>query len=548
MKKAVLLLLLIVRTSLVVANTSDRLLSDLDRAIEQRADYELYKEQQIEQLKSLLQHCLSPEAQYKLLGQLFEHYLPYNADSAMFYTQKRLMLAQSLSAHHVSESNMNMAAVKNNTGMYDEALNILNNINYHQLSIQLRIYRYNLYRAIYGSLQDYAITQQEKQNYLSLTNRYRDSTLANAEPGSKDYIYALSDKKIADGQCNEAIELLSNYFETIEADNRDRAIVAYTLAQAWRCMGNEQQTLHYLTISATCDIKESVKEYISLWQLASTLYLRGDIDRAYNYLKLSLEDANDSKARLRTLKINEIYPVIEKAYQKNKKEQQQRMQYLIVVISIMALFLMLAIIQMRRQLFKLKRAKSEISEANIKLQQLNAELARYNQQMEQTNTALSENISIKEEYIGRYMDLCSHYINKMDQYRRSMYKRASSGKTEELIGDLKSSQYIKDELKDFYSNFDLSFLRLYPTFIDEFNALLTDDGKISVKPTELLNTELRVFALIRLGITDSEKIAKFLGYSITTIYNYRTKMRNKAAGNRNEFDTNVMKIGLVKKE
>ena len=209
---------------------------------------------------------------------------------------------------------------------------------------------------------------------------------------------------------------------------------------------------------------------------------------------------------------------------------------------------MLAIIQMRRQLFKLKRAKSEISEANIKLQQLNAELARYNQQMEQTNTALSENISIKEEYIGRYMDLCSHYINKMDQYRRSMYKRASSGKTEELIGDLKSSQYIKDELKDFYSNFDLSFLRLYPTFIDEFNALLTDDGKISVKPTELLNTELRVFALIRLGITDSEKIAKFLGYSITTIYNYRTKMRNKAAGNRNEFDTNVMKIGLVKKE
>ena len=548
MKRAVLLIIITLFQINSYSQSTDSLLKLLDQTIAHRLEYDRNKEGQILQLKTMLGNTQVHETQFSLLGNLFTQYLPYNTDSAMLYTQKRIDLATAMEAPlYLAESQMNMAAIKNNTGMYKEALDILNNFNATQLTPQLKLYRFQLYRTIYGAMHDYAISGQEQQTYQRLTNAYRDSIIAQAEPGTKDYLYAVSDQMIIHGQCQEAVDLLTNYIRTIPSDNHDKAIVAYNLSQAWSCLGDEQQAFNYLTISAICDIKESIKEYISLWQLATMVYHRGDIDRAYNYLKCSLEDATFSKARLRTLKITEILPVIEKAYQSNREQQQRRMKLMMVVISLLLVFLAMAVVQTRHQLIKLKRTKSELSAANEKLQQLNHELAQYNQQVVEVNGILAETSSIKEEYIGRYMDLCSHYLDKMDEYRRTMYKKATTGKTDELVNDLKSAQFIKNELKDFYTNFDHTFLRLFPTFIDEFNALLNPEEQITLKPTELLNTELRIFALIRLGITDSEKIANFLRYSITTIYNYRTKMRNRAAGNRNDFDANVMKIGLIKK-
>ena len=160
------------------------------------------------------------------------------------------------------------------------------------------------------------------------------------------------------------------------------------------------------------------------------------------------------------------------------------------------------------------------------------------------NHTLSEANYIKEEYIGRYMDQCSTYLDKMDLYRRSLNKIAAAGRVEELYKAIKSSQFLEEEpLKDFYANFDMTFLQLFPNFVEEFNALLVEP--MQPKQGELLNTELRIFALIRLGITDSTKIAQFLRYSVTTIYNYRTRVRNKALGERDEFEAKVMKIGKV---
>jgi hypothetical protein len=164
-------------------------------------------------------------------------------------------------------------------------------------------------------------------------------------------------------------------------------------------------------------------------------------------------------------------------------------------------------------------------------------------------SAMAETIRnsyLKEEYIGRYMDQCSVYLEKMDNYRRSLGKIAATGNVEELYKNIKSSKFIEGELKEFYANFDNTFLQMFPTFVEDFNALLTNDEQISLKTGERMNTELRIFALIRLGISDSVKIAQFLRYSVTTIYNYRTKVRNKAAGDRNLLEQEVMKIGKSK--
>ena len=188
-------------------------------------------------------------------------------------------------------------------------------------------------------------------------------------------------------------------------------------------------------------------------------------------------------------------------------------------------------------------ANSQLSILNSELKKLNKSQHEANERLLHTNQTLTEANHIKEEYLGRFLSLSSSYISKMEEYRRILNKQAAAGKLEELYRTLKSDRFINQELKEFYHNFDVSFLKIFPNFVEEFNALLVEP--MQPKQGELLNTELRIFALIRLGITDSTKIAQFLRYSVTTIYNYRTRVRNKALGERDEFEAKVMKIGKV---
>ena len=199
---------------------------------------------------------------------------------------------------------------------------------------------------------------------------------------------------------------------------------------------------------------------------------------------------------------------------------------------------------------RLATARREVGHANTRLkvlndelQELNARLSDSNRCLQETNNRLAEVNYIKEAYIGRFLDLCSVYLGKLDAYRRSLNKMAMGGKTDDLFRELKSTQFVDEELEEFYRNFDTAFLHLFPDFVADFNALLTEGEEVVLKPGELLNTELRIFALIRLGIADSNKIAEFLRYSLKTIYNYRTKMRNKAKGIRDDFEKEVMRIG-----
>ena len=293
------------------------------------------------------------------------------------------------------------------------------------------------------------------------------------------------------------------------------------------------------------DVRTSTND--ETWhKLAVLLYQEGDIERAYSYVKICMEDAAACNARLRKLEILEIFPIINDAYQQKTEKQQEQMKWALVSISLLSLFLLLAIFYVYKQMKKVAAARREVIDANKRLKELNDELHLSNAQLKEANHSIAENSYLKEEYIGRYMDQCSVYLEKMDNYRRSLGKIAATGNVEELYKNIKSSKFIEGELKEFYTNFDNTFLQLFPTFVEDFNALLADDEQISLKAGERMNTELRIFALIRLGITDSVKIAQFLRYSVTTIYNYRTKVRNKAAGDRDLLEQEVMTIGKSK--
>lgn len=541
MKKIVILLVFITGSSLLkAASTTDSLLQLLDIEVAHRLEANISKTRELDSLKRGFASSASKDAKLIYCNQLYISYLSYNTDSAMHYALLKGKLALELDINQsVTEAQFDQCAVYITTGNYKEALEILQATKRQTVPSTLLGYYYQSYRTLYGAMSDFSAIASQKSTYDSLATCYRDSMMLVYPQQSLSYKMVKCDDMIEKQHNEEALKMLLDTFPSISQKSHNQAIVAYMISKCYRNLGNHEQAKQYLIISAMADIRSAVKEYISLWELANVLYQDGDIDRAYSYLKCSLEDAIFSNARLRAIKISTILPIIDKAYQLKSQKQRQQMLISLIAISLLSLFLVIAIFYVLRQIKKLRAIRLELSESN---QQLKAS----NLTLQEVNTHLSETSHIKEVYIGRYMELCSVYIDKMDEYRRTLNKQATAGKIDDLFASIKSTRFIDNELKAFYANFDDAFLRLFPSFVEDFNQLLNDNEKTYPKAGERLNTELRIFALVRLGITDSEKIAHFLRYSITTIYNYRTSARNKAAGARNEFELKVMQIESAK--
>lgn len=529
------------------SSRADSLLLKLDQAIKERPIYMEQKELKLVELKRLLHRQIPDEERFAILGTLLDEYRSFNTDSALHMAEEREQIAIRLgNREYIDNARMNKADVLGMTGMYKEVMDLMRNIHIDRLPVDIHPYYYHIYRTVYGFMADYAVTAYEKKLYTELTDKYRDSLLLVNKDNLLIHTLIQSDQYNVRNEYDKAIRLLTDYLALQKDYEHDVAICAYTLSESYRLKGDKEKEKEYLIVSAMADMKTAVREYISLRKLAVLLYQEGDTERAYSYVKICMEDAAACNARLRKLEILEIFPIINDAYQQKTEKQQEQMKWALVSISLLSLFLLLAIFYVYKQMKKVAAARREVIDANKRLKELNDELHLSNAQLKEANHSIAENSYLKEEYIGRYMDQCSVYLEKMDNYRRSLGKIAATGNVEELYKNIKSSKFIEGELKEFYTNFDNTFLQLFPTFVEDFNALLADDEQISLKAGERMNTELRIFALIRLGITDSVKIAQFLRYSVTTIYNYRTKVRNKAAGDRDLLEQEVMTIGKSK--
>ena len=529
------------------SSRADSLLLKLDQAIKERPIYMEQKELKLVELKRQLHRQIPDEERFAILGTLLDEYRSFNTDSALHMAEEREPIAIRLgNREYIDNARMNKADVLGMTGMYKEVMDLMRNIHLDRLPVDIHPYYYHIYRTFYGLMAAYAVTAYEKKLYTELTDKYRDSLLLVNKDNLLIHTLIQSDQYNVRNEYDKAIRLLTDYLALQKDYEHDVAICAYTLSESYRLKGDKEKEKEYLIVSAMADMKTAVREYISLRKLAVLLYQEGDIERAYSYVKICMEDAAACNARLRKLEILEIFPIINDAYQQKTEKQQEQMKWALVSISLLSLFLLLAIFYVYKQMKKVAAARREVIDANKRLKELNDELHLSNAQLKEANHSIAENSYLKEEYIGRYMDQCSVYLEKMDNYRRSLGKIAATGNVEELYKNIKSSKFIEGELKEFYTNFDNTFLQLFPTFVEDFNALLADDEQISLKAGERMNTELRIFALIRLGITDSVKIAQFLRYSVTTIYNYRTKVRNKAAGDRDLLEQEVMTIGKSK--
>lgn len=260
-------------------------------------------------------------------------------------------------------------------------------------------------------------------------------------------------------------------------------------------------------------------------------------------MTIAVDDASKCNARQRIIELSNSYPMINGIYVETVRDQNHTLEWTIIIITVMSLMLLAMLLYMRKQMRRIARARRQVEEAYEQLNHLTDQLKASNAKLSEANNAIAEISELKEIYIGRYMDQCLVYIDKLDGYSKTVGKLVNSGKSDDLKKLVKSTSLIDDELRQFYEQFDRTFLSIYPSFVSDLNGLLMPEEAIVPKKEGSLNTELRIFALIRLGISDSDRIAKFLRYSLTTIYNYRTKVRNKAKGDRNRLEAEIMKIG-----
>ena len=538
MCRLVFLLLLLFQTLTVYATPkrSDSLLHVLDKTIKEKQLYAGKREHQIDSLKTLLNVEDNLGQRYHIYQELYGKYRHYNMNSALSIAEKQSMIAAELQNRQLLNSaNMNASETLGIMGMYKESLDLINEIDRRQLDSMQWSFYYHAHHALYLLMSENTLSPREKKQYEQFISQYKDSILQTIEVNTLGYHLVKNGKLIEQRRYDEALYQMNQCYQWYGNDEAQIGTLAYILSEIYTQKNDLEMEKQYLAISATADLRYGVKEYIALRKLAVLLYREGDISRAYDYIKCAMEDAAFCGARFRILEISETLPIISAAYDRKMQQEKDKLIKYLMMISILLLVLMVSVLFIGRQMKKIASAKRSI-------QFMYEEMKTMNENLDKLNKKLSESNDINEEYIGSIFHLCSTYINKMEAYRINLNKKLKTNQIEDAK-TITASSLVAEELKEFFGNFDAIFLNIFPNFIDDFNNLLTDGEQIVPKAGDILTPELRVYALIRLGITDSSKIASFLHYSPQTVYNYKLKIRNKLAVSKDDFAVYIKEIG-----
>lgn len=519
----------------------------LEETMSKQNEYDLLKEERINNLKKLLEDPnASLENQYYIVNRLIDEYEYYSFDSTLNYIEKNLKLVNELDNNQFKqESTIRLAKLLATSGRYDESINLLEEIKSSNLSEDLIREYYIIYKRCYYELRTISRVNSISAKYNQLYYAYKDSLdaqISELGENSKLYLEVTEQNYRDEANTRKALEINAKRLALAKLGTREYAMVAFNRSyMSSEVDGNRLNQKKYLILSAISDIQSSVKDNASMANLAVILFEEDDVERAHKYIDFSFEDAKFYNSQLRFLDISNVLPAISKAYENENIKQNNKLKKQLIFISFLSAILMIALFFIFRQYKKIKLGREHLRTANLKLNELNEKLSFTNKDLKRLYEELSAIDIIKEQYIGTFLNLYSDYIDKLDVYRKTVRKYIVTNKTNDLLELIKSKNIVEEELRIFYENFDKSFLHIYPNFIENFNALLKEDERIIVKEDNSLTVELRIFALIRLGISNSSQISKILRYSVNTIYNYRVKIRNIAI-NREEFEDKVKKI------
>lgn len=539
-----------------------KLLHSLDSLLEQQDLFVRVKEERIKQLKMQYSRVKDVKELYAMNRMVYLEYRVYDADSALHYINKNIQLAQQTNNRTWEVvSLLEQSFVLTSSGLLTEALKAVSDIQPEELPQNLRSEYFGRLCTLYSRLRDYSSeNSQLSEHYNNLQKAFRDSVYLTATPDELRYWNCRAWLYLGTPEIEPVKQAFEENKQTLSNDSRKYSIATYNLSAIYRSENNESKYLENLILSAMADIRSVNGDIGSLQEIAEYLFKHGEIDRAYNYILYCSQKAMLFHNRVRIVKMSHLQNQIYKAYQEQSRTQQKRLQASLIAVSFLFLVLIGAFLFIRKQMRRLKEANLKLDSTNQKLsvnmdalstahqrlEEVNMQLKDLNTQLQEVNDQLRESNYVKEEYIGYVFNICSTYISKLEEFRKNINRKLKVGQIEDVKAMTDSSATASNELKEFYQNFDTIFLHLYPDFVGDFNALLLPEERIELKEGELLNTELRIHALIRLGITDSVKIADFLHCSAQTVYNNRLRTRNKSIIPKEDFINAVKKLGKYK--
>ena len=543
----------------------EEIFSKLDEMILRREEYRGMKEERIRMLQKQFNNQVSIEESFYVNKLFYEEFYVYNADSAMAYADKNLDIALQLKRKDWEYVwKINKSFLLSATGLLKEAEDELKSVPVKELSGDVLTDYYGQMVYLWSHFGQYTGSQSEdvQRSYLDKERMYRDSVYSVVKPSHPLYLWykGCYFQYQGEDEMRKVIPELTQVLDSASLETRYDAMNAYILGSIYRDLGDMDNYMKYLAYSSMADITSCNKDIASLEELGTFLFSLGDIDRAYSYINYCLQNALFYNNRVRIMGISGIIDQINGVYQEHMRQQGERVRSYLVIVSVLSVVLLLSIIyiyyklrqlatsrsklremngELNRHVYDLSEAQKQLKEVNDKLQALNVELKDVNAQLRESNY-------VKEEYIGYVFSICSNYINKLDEYRKNINRKIKTNQIDEVKAMTDRPTMAQKELKEFYKNFDAIFLHVYPSFVSDFNELLLPEERIVLKEGELLNTELRIYALVRLGINDSVKIAEFLHCSPQTVYNNRLKVRNKAIVPKEQFAETVRLLGKMK--
>ena len=500
----------------------DRLYNTIDSLIEHRSELLAEKEIRLKALKDGLQEGLDEDQLFKLNERIYDEYMAYNFDSAYYYINKNVERQRALGhADRFAASAVRMAHILAVSGIFNNARLLLNEVRVEDISTENKIDYYEQQNELNLFRSEMANFTPLFPAYVDSMQHYRQKILEIAPHDSYNYIFNLATYTCEQGEVDKAIKMLEDYLPKLRQGDRHYSIVTSTLAYFYTHKDQPQTREKYLLLSAISDLRANILENNSLRELSIILLERQEYKKAYNYLQQASADAKLYGSRLRSLQAARLAPLITEAYDAERVRTQNRTYILLAILSVITL-LLIGTIAFILSMMRKRRAAIE------KINTLNQELERRNATIEAANNEMKESNRIKDEYIGRFLELSSNYIQRGEDRAKLLNRLARDKKMAELYAELKSSASLNESIRLFYQNFDTAFLNIYPNFIKEVNSLMANGNQFEVDGGQKLTTELRILALIRLGINDNQKIADILRSSITTIYTYRSKIKSRA--------------------
>lgn len=550
LRKVFLLLILFLPVASVAQKNIDALYDSLDVAIEKSAQYVKLRESKIKILQGNLAEAQSTSDKYMFSFSLFEEYRSYKNDLAMKYINQCIDLARQMGDKHRESNAMALLAFQESTtGDYCESYDILRLI--HEDDLDTEGYRNYLqaYTHLYGELAFYANSPFLRKEYRAKAALYGDK-FEKALDHEDDRYLQLVEVRLRDaGKMKEALQINDKRLAKAKPGSHQYAIATYYRAYIYKGMHKMEQYRYYLLLSSISDVQLAVMDQGSLWELANEMTAdESQLGRAYEYIKFAWQSATIFNTPLRSRQIMPVLSAIEESYKEQLTKSNDQLRMMIACSGILLVLVMGLLLYVNKQRHRLALAHSqqkttnkELKIANEQLSNAIEELNNSNERLNGLNHSLNESNQMKELYIGRFLRLCSVYVDKIEAMRKRVVKLVKAREFNKLLETMKANDAYVDEL---YEHFDAAFLKLFPNFVSEFNALLKPEERIVLEDETRLTTMIRIFALIRLGIEDSSKIAEFLHYSVNTIYNYRAKVKNGALCDREEFENKVKMIGM----